>query len=167
MPSNTDDTSHNPVTAGGAPAPGYETRDANTNAVLLFLVFLFLVVTATLFVTWRLFRHFDAAETEPAPASSFSDVRQLPAAPELQVNSRQDLLETQARQRQELETYSWEDRDAGIVRIPIERAIDLLLQKGLPVVPSGAGREAESANAGRESNDSGSVNRTANQRAEK
>src|ERR1700722_4531714 len=104
MPSNTGDTSHNPVTAGGAPAPGYETRDANTTAVLAFLVFLFVVLAATLFVTWRLFRHFDAAETEPVPASSFSSVRQLPAATELQVHSREDLLETQAKQRQELET---------------------------------------------------------------
>lgn len=158
MPSNTGDTGHNPLAAGGAPAPGYETRDANTTAVLAFLVFLFVVLAATLFVTWRLFRHFDVAETEPAPASSFSGVRQLPAAPELQVHSREDLLETQAKQRQELETYSWEDRDAGIVRIPIDRAIDLLLQKGLPVIPSGAEQEADSA---------ASASRTADAKAEK
>ena len=167
MPSNTGDSSRDPVAVGGTHAPGYETRDANTTAVLAFLVFLFLVLAATLFATWLLFRHFDAAETEPAPASSFSSVRQLPAGPELQVNSREDLLETQAKQRQELETYSWEDRDAGIVRIPIDRAIDLLLQKGLPVIPSGTGQEGGSANASRASGDSASVNRAADARAEK
>jgi hypothetical protein len=83
------------------------------------------------------------------------------------VNSREDLLETQARQRQELETYSWEDRNAGIVRIPIDRAIDLLLQKGLPVIPSGARPEGGSTDASHENSGSASVNRAADVRAEK
>jgi hypothetical protein len=31
-----------------------------------------------------------------------------------------------------LATYGWVDRDAGIVRIPIERAMELLVLRGLP-----------------------------------
>ncbi len=31
-----------------------------------------------------------------------------------------------------LNTYAWVDKDAGVVRIPVDRAIDLLAQKGLP-----------------------------------
>ena len=137
MPSSMGDASH----TGGPRAPGYETSDANTGAVLGFLAFLFLVLVLTLFGTWRLFRHYLVVEQQPAPASSFSGVRQIPPQPELEVNGREDLLKTYARQQQELETYSWEDRKAGTVRIPIERAMDLLLQKGLPVVLPGAGDE--------------------------
>ena len=32
-----------------------------------------------------------------------------------------------------LNSYGWVDPKAGVVRIPIDRAMDLLLQKGLPV----------------------------------
>ena len=34
-----------------------------------------------------------------------------------------------------LTTYGWVDRKGGIVRIPIDRAIDLLAQRGLPTKP--------------------------------
>jgi hypothetical protein len=138
MPSNTGEASHGPVKPGGPTGPGYETRDANMNAVLAFLVGLVLVLVLVLFVTWQLFRFFGVAELAPAPASPFAGARQVPPSPELQVNSRADLIGMQAKQQQELETYGWENRSAGTVRIPIERAMDLLLQKGLPVLPSGA-----------------------------
>jgi hypothetical protein len=137
MPSSMDDASRADAPRGGPPGLGYETRDANTGAVLGFLAFLFLVLTLILFGTWRLFRHFSVAGQQPAPASVFADVRQIPSGPELEVNAREDLLKAYAKQQQELETYSWEDRKAGKVRIPIERAMDMLLQEGLPVLQSG------------------------------
>jgi hypothetical protein len=31
-----------------------------------------------------------------------------------------------------LSSYGWVDREAGIVRIPIDRAMDLLAERGLP-----------------------------------
>jgi hypothetical protein len=105
--------------------------------VLGFLVVLFVVLNLVLFGTWRLFRHYSVADRPPAPASYFADERQIPAAPDLEINGREDFLNTYAKQQQELETYAWQDRKAGIVRIPIERAMDLLLEKGLPVVPTG------------------------------
>jgi hypothetical protein len=142
MPSSMDDAGHADAGYGVSPAPGYETRDANTGAVLGFLAFLFLVLVLILFGTWQLFRHYAVAEQQPPPASSFAGVRQVPPEPDLEVNGREDLLKAFAKQQQELETYSWEDRKAGTVRIPIERAMDLLLRKGLPVVPREAGDEA-------------------------
>jgi len=147
--------------ASGAPPPrkavGYETRDANTRGVLGFLVVLFVVISLVLFGTWRLFDHFAVSDRPPAPASSFAGDRQIPPAPDLQVNGREDFQKMYAQQQQELETYAWEDRKAGIVRIPIERAMDLLLEKGLPVVPSGAGAEGQSTagNSARTSRTSG------------
>jgi hypothetical protein len=34
-----------------------------------------------------------------------------------------------------LEGYGWVDREAGVVRVPIERAMELLLERGLPTRP--------------------------------
>jgi len=39
-------------------------------------------------------------------------------------------LALQAEQRSKLEHYGWVDRNAGIARIPIERAIDLRVERG-------------------------------------
>jgi hypothetical protein len=119
-------------------ARGYELRDANTGAVLGFLAFLAVVLAATLFGTWLVFRFFDYASRQPNPGSAFGGVRQVPAGPLLQVNPRQDLLKTYADEQALLENYSWEDRKSGTVRLPIDRAMDLLLKKGVPVAPAAA-----------------------------
>src|SRR5208282_5249649 len=47
-----------------------------------------------------------------------------------------------------LHSYGWVDEKAGTVRIPIERAMDLLVQRGLPVRSQGAsGEDAAAASA--------------------
>jgi len=147
MPSSTGDAHHVNVSGHNAGSPGYETRDVNTRAVLVFLAVLFVVLVVALFVTWLVFRYYSVAEQPPVPASPFADVRELPSGPELEVHARQNLLNAYAKQQQELENYAWEDRNAGIVRIPIERAMDLLIEKGLPVLPAGAGNDAASGSS--------------------
>jgi len=39
-----------------------------------------------------------------------------------------------------LHQYAWVDPDKGIVKIPIDRAMDLIAQRGLPAVPQGKTR---------------------------
>ena len=95
-------------------------------------------------VSWGLFRHFTKLGEDSANISPFQDTRQLPAGPQLQAHPREDWLKYREQQEQSLESYSWEDRGAGKVRIPIERAMELALQKGLPVQNSpAAAAEAE------------------------
>lgn len=122
----------------GAPAapPSYETRDANVRGVFGFLVVLSLVLVFTALLCWGLFKYFSAGQTNRAPASPFAETRQLPTGPQLQVNPRQDLLRFRAEQEHSLESYSWQNRDDGTVRVPIERAMEMLLKQGLPVAPS-------------------------------
>jgi hypothetical protein len=129
----------------GAPAasPGYETRDANVRGVFTFLVFLAVVLLFTALLCWGLFKYFSTNQANPASASPFAGTRQLPTGPQLQVNPREDLLRFRAEQEQSLESYAWEDREAGTVRVPIERAMELLLQKGLPVATGASSPAAE------------------------
>lgn len=121
----------------GAPSasPGYETRDANARGVFIFMIGLSVVLMITALVCWGLFRYLSAKQVNPGPASPFAGTRQLPSGPQLQVNPRQDLLRFRAQQEQSLESYALENRSTGTVRIPIERAMELLVQKGLPVQP--------------------------------
>ncbi len=129
----------------GAPASsqGYEGSDANVRGVLMFLVYLALGMVASCLFCWWLFRYFSVVERTPAPASPFAETRQLPVGPQLQVNPRQDLLKFRAEQQNSLDSYAWEDRDAGTVRVPIDRAMELLLKKGLPVASEKSSGESD------------------------
>jgi len=51
-----------------------------------------------------------------------------------------ELALVQAEQRARLNSYGWVDPEKKILHIPIDRAIDLLVERGLPVRPSGAGQ---------------------------
>jgi hypothetical protein len=70
---------------------------------------------------------------QAASDSPFADTRQLPLGPQLQVNPREDWLKFREEQEKSLETYAWENRSAGTVRVPIEEAMELLVKRGLPV----------------------------------
>jgi hypothetical protein len=134
--------------ASAPAAPGYETRDANTSGVLLFIALLATTVVLVLLFAWGLFRHYSVSINNSPPDSPFTGVREVPSAPRLQVTPREDLQRILADQQSKLETYGWEDRQAGTVRIPIERAMDLLVQKGLPVATPGSSGQSRDNSAG-------------------
>lgn len=52
--------------------------------------------------------------------------------PKLQVRPRDDLKALRAEEDALLDHYGWVDRKSGVVRIPIERAIELTAERGLP-----------------------------------
>lgn len=54
-------------------------------------------------------------------------------APRLQIAPEQDLAALREKATTELNNYGWIDKNAGIVRIPISRAMELIAQRGLPV----------------------------------
>ena len=58
-----------------------------------------------------------------------------PPEPRLQVNEVQARKAYQEAQKFEMGSYGWIDDKEGIVRVPIERAMDLILKKGLPSTP--------------------------------
>jgi len=55
-----------------------------------------------------------------------------PAPPRLEAQSGQDFVAYRAAAEQKLRSYRWVDRAAGVVAIPIDRAMDLISERGLP-----------------------------------
>jgi hypothetical protein len=139
---------------------GYEPSDVRAGGIVIFLVAMvvFVVVTAALCygvgkaINARLKRENGA----PNRWSQTVDVRQLgnmPSNPELQNKlaeitqtfptprvqtdeGNQDIANLHAREDLLLNDYTWIDRSKGTVRIPIERAMELVAQQGLPVAPA-------------------------------
>ncbi len=56
-------------------------------------------------------------------------------APRLQINPRRELDAFRRTEEKKLSTYGWTNQDRGIVHIPIERAMDLTIVRGLPNWP--------------------------------
>ena len=56
-------------------------------------------------------------------------------APALQSDPQTDLQAYKFRAEQDLDSYGWIDQAHGVVRIPITRAMSLLLNRGFPVRP--------------------------------
>ena len=108
---------------------GHEPFDVTARPVLLAaaaLVVVLLLVGAGQFALLRWFDRRDlAAEAPPAP---LAEQRTAPE-PRLLPDPRAALLELRAEEDVLLHTYGWVNRDAGIVRIPIARAIDVLAKK--------------------------------------
>jgi hypothetical protein len=113
----------------------HETTDANIRAIVKFAVGLFLSLVASLLVVSAVFNYLVAHQGLGPPTSPFENTRRLPPAgvPRLQVAPPQELGQYQKEQKEILDSYGWTDQKAGIVRIPIDRALDLLMQRGLPV----------------------------------
>ena len=72
----------------------------------------------------------DAARSAPVSPLAGSYGRQEPPQPRLQEDPRGDLAALRAREATLLETYGWVDRRAGRVRIPVDRAMALLVEEG-------------------------------------
>jgi hypothetical protein len=66
--------------------------------------------------------------------------------PKLEEDERTQLNGILTDQENTLNSYGWVNQQQGIVRIPIERAIDLLAQRGLPVRPKSEASQDEARN---------------------
>jgi hypothetical protein len=109
----------------------YETRDANIRGLTISLVGLFLLLLVSLLAMGWMFWYL-AAREESSPAPWAAAERDLPPAPRLQADPARDLENLRKAEAAVLNSYGWVDRKAGIVRIPIERAMEVLAERGLP-----------------------------------
>ncbi|WP_422924308.1 hypothetical protein [Singulisphaera sp. PoT] len=100
--------------------PGYETRDANSRAIFYFGIMLVLFLVAVILAMLGVF---DQMAKDTAP-------KEKHAIFEDDMYKQLRLLRESEDKR--LESYDWVDRKSGVVRIPIERAFELALQRGLP-----------------------------------
>jgi hypothetical protein len=122
-------------TSPHAPTVGRETTDVQIRGVLLFGLGLLVTAVAIHVLVWLLFSYFsgrEAARVPPEYPLALGRDAQLPPEPRLQTNPREDLRLLRAREDEVLNGYSWVDRSAGIVRIPIDEAIKLTIARGLP-----------------------------------
>jgi len=114
-------------------APRHEESDVNVFAIGRFAFALVAVVAVCMFLLFGLFHFLLNVTGGPRPAvSDYNRNGQLPPQPRLEEKPVMELRAFREAEDQVLSSYGWVDQKAGIVHIPIDRAIDLLAQRGLP-----------------------------------
>jgi hypothetical protein len=117
------------------PDVSHEHSDVNIRAILGFGAALFVVAAVVHLLIYVLFGYFNSRESAKVPAEyplAASQGLREPPEPRLQTDPRQDLADLRAKEDEQLSSYGWVDKNAGVVRIPIEEAMKLTLQRGLP-----------------------------------
>jgi hypothetical protein len=117
------------------PDVSHETSDVNIRAILGFGAGLFAIAVAVHLLIYGLFGYFDRREGVQGPVEyplAASQGHHEPPEPRLQTDPRQDLADMRAKEDEQLQSYGWVDKNAGVVRIPIDAAMKLTLERGLP-----------------------------------
>jgi hypothetical protein len=110
----------------------HETTDASPLAIGAFAFGLALTIALVLsFLSW-MFRGLENAAERDDPAQNPLAGDQTPRAPRLQTSPADDLAQKRRAEDERLSSYGWVDERRGVVRLPIERAIELLAERGFP-----------------------------------
>ena len=127
-------TEHNSV---HQPGGTYEKRDFNMRFVWSSAWTLLGIMFAGLFITFLMFagygRIWSAQDAERQPSKLAASLPVRPPEPRLQDMPAQELQQFRQQEAAALSTYGWVEPAAGVVRIPVDRAMELTLERGLSV----------------------------------
>lgn len=122
-----------------------ESRDIEVRGLAWFAASLLISGIVISLVLWGMFRYFEvklaSVDPQDTPVVEEQRLREKPSVdpaarfpqPRLQSNAAEENARQRFAEDRVLASYGWRDAQAGVVRIPIDRAMDLVAQRGLPV----------------------------------
>ena len=142
------DTSEMKIPGMRPPAPH---DDENMRAILRFALWLTVSAVVIYAALFGMFQYFDRQAALSDPAANPLLVGEKPPAtpaarfpqPRLQSNAAADLVKIQSAEEEKLDTYGWVDRPAGITRMPVEQAMRMIAEHGVPVWPAPPSQTSE------------------------
>jgi hypothetical protein len=110
---------------------GHETDEIDVRPIFRIAV-IFIVMGALIFlgVWWMFIYNRTQLERRDVRQTLIDAPPQLPPEPRLEVSPEQDWQAYRQSQEKILNTYGWVSREQGRVRIPIDRAMELVAQRG-------------------------------------
>jgi hypothetical protein len=120
------DSGHNSIT--------HETDTGDVRAIGLTGVALGTGIAIVLVLVYGIFQYLAHHGIVITPANPLAETnrQQFPPTPRIEEHPSIELRDLHASEDRTLSTYGWTDKRAGIVRIPIDRAMELVLERGLP-----------------------------------
>jgi hypothetical protein len=124
-----------PIEPDNNPTVAHEPTDADSRSITQFGIALTFLLIVSQLVLWWVFSSFSKRErnlSPPVPAIIRTQAPKEPPEPRLQANPQSDMRKMLQEEDEVLNHYGWVDPDRGIVRLPVERALDIVAQRGLP-----------------------------------
>ncbi|HEY4256738.1 MAG TPA: hypothetical protein VGM66_05950 [Candidatus Udaeobacter sp.] len=117
----------------------HERKDVDVPALFTIAFLLLLSCLVILIVVTAMMRYLKAHEPSVTDGQANTPVTRALEFPQprLQVRPGASMAELREAEKSDLNSYGWVDRASGIARVPIDRAMQLVLQHGLPEVGSG------------------------------
>lgn len=117
-------------------AQGYEATDADVSPLFKFLAFLAVFIAISIFgvvILFKLLDYYQPLFDDPVPPMAAMRHDSAANAPRLEVDPPQQKIAWEAHEEQVLTSYGWNNKEAGIGRIPIDRAKALVAAGKLPI----------------------------------
>ena len=136
MPADNDTYPRRDGAQMASPPAGHETSDVYLGGVFVFALGLLVTLVIVHLLTWMLFAFLAKRETAhslPQYPLAAGQEERVPPAPRLQANPREELRQLRAAEDAVLNSYGWVDKSQGVARMPIDEAMKLVVQRGLPV----------------------------------
>jgi hypothetical protein len=114
---------------------GHEHTDANVSMIVQFAIWLTasaVIVHILMWFTFAVFANVRENRGAPEYPLAISQAPRLPSGARLQTRPANEIYDFRLRENATLEGYSWVDKEAGTVRIPISEAMRLTVERGLP-----------------------------------
>ncbi len=116
----------------GIPLLPPEQRDADIGVIVKTGIVLLIFMVACVGIA-KLHHDYEISQQPVAGFTPFSTEQRLPPEPRLQALPAADLVKFKESQGHVTETFGWVDKAAGVARVPVDKAIDMALEKGFPV----------------------------------
>ena len=123
------------------PGAKYEHTDIDTSVGYKFALWLVVAMAISVAIVYGTFFFFEG-QTQKADAVAQKyplavGQTKTPPLPNLQTQPFKDVYLLRKSEAEKLESYGWVDKEGGVTRIPIDRAMEVLLQRGLPARADG------------------------------
>src|ERR1051325_6769012 len=124
------------------PGAKYEHTDIDVDVSRKFAMWLLVSMLASFGIVYGTFWFFEGREKAAnAAAQKYPLAAALPhkepPGPNLQKQPFKDIYNLRQGENEKLSSYGWVDKDGGVTRIPIDRAMEVLLQRGFPARADG------------------------------
>lgn len=118
------------------PESHHEASDVNAKPIFYFAIALVILIIFTMISMKGLFNFLDqeADRSDTQLSGVASERPTLPPLPRLESDPVAVRRQFFQNEKKIIESYGWVDQKQGIVRVPVKRAMELLVERGLPVM---------------------------------
>jgi hypothetical protein len=121
------------------PGAQYEHTDIDPSIGYKFALWLAVAMLISFAIVYGTFRFFDsrqdAADQRSQRYPLAAGVTRENPTPFLQTQPFKDIYMLREEEARKMQGYGWVDKDGGVTRIPIERAMELMIQRGFATQP--------------------------------